>query len=175
MVKRKPTSQQAASKASARKAPKQSRGAPAEQAPAPFQSRPREQHAAAQHTARASVNASKENGPAHAQTVHAAAVQTPDLLHASVDSMPQLPPHHEGPKSLQAQPHALPFSKQHEPLQATADVITVSHEAHDTPQDMPDLGHRAKTSTILQVCMLPGCFLLRTVEMSWPFRDTSCV
>ena len=138
---RKPVSQQAAFKTSARKVPKQSRGASDQQAPALSQARPREQHVPAQHAAQASLKTDKANGRTHAHPVQVAAMQLPHLPLASASNVPQQPPHHEGPDSLQLHPHVPPVSKQQKPLQATADD-SVSHRASNPPHNMPHVSPR---------------------------------
>ena len=151
---RKPVSQQAASKASTRKAPKHGMGVLPQQLPAPSQPRLRVSQAAAQHAEQAPMNSDKALGTSHTQSGHVAAKQFPHPLPASAGRMPWRPSQHKNHSSLQPpQIQAIPLSMQHEPFQATADA-TAYCETHKVLQQRLHPWPSSKTSSHVQVHML---------------------
>ncbi len=118
---RKPVSQQGASKASLRKSLTQGRVSFDQQTPDSSPSPLKEMPAAASHLAQPPLTPGKSGVATPAQRVHAAAEQSPHRAFASAESTPQQQSHHTNSASLQPpRSQAFPFSMQHEPLQRTA-------------------------------------------------------
>ena len=149
---RKPASQLAPSKASARQAAKHGRGAHRYQTSAPSQSCLGQLAGPAQ---QAPQGPKEALGPREAQPVRAAAEHSPYSLPASAEKTSQQRSHHEGQSLLQhAQSRASPFSTQHRLFQAET-AGTMMHNAHPAPQQVLPPGLSLPFSLPL-MCILPS-------------------
>ena len=152
---RKPASQQASSKASMSKAPKQGRDAPNWQTSTASQSPSRDLQAAALHAEQVPLTFDKPTAAPSAQSLPVAAKQSPSFVSASAGSNPQpstrqnsqkhMPPSHwsrDNPVSTQTQPSQAPSND------------AISAKASAAPQQALHSGLHCGASSSSQVRML---------------------
>ncbi len=155
---RKPASQHAAPKASARQAAKHGRGAHHQENSSPSQSCLEQLTAPAQHVIGAPRGPEKAPGPPQAQSMHAAVEHSPYPWPVSAGSASQQLHHggHSVPQHAWSQ--AFPFSVQQKPVQATTagTMTNKAHAAHQPAQVLlPGLTSAKIPLSLTVVYMLP--------------------
>ena len=152
---RKPASQQTASKASMNKAPKQGRDAPNRHTPAASHSPPGELQTAALQAVQAPLIFDKPTAPLNSTSQHKASEKVPGSLSASARSNPQPSTRQSSQKYMPPLQHSQdnPVRMQHQPFQATSNNA-ISTKASAAPQQAQHPGLHCGATSCAQVCML---------------------